>query len=401
MRTTSLAFALLISAHAAAQHLVTYDPAPLGAGLALETQLPTRMIPGPVPPGIGYPILPALPAVAFGVVPPGDATHDGLQNLLWHSNGLMLAAMRAPNFPGAVLPPPPPPFPIAGGVLGMLGGPVTGIAINPITNVMFLTSAAGFVVGVTPVPGTPVVVPMFAPAFVMGPVAGLDYDSMTNSLFAVDGAGVVYNFAIGGAPLMAPIFGGPLPAIAGDVAIDKSGYVNPAGVRPIYVVSGPIALDVTFAAALPQMTLAAQPTGCAFLARPASNMPGVPSCPCGPLAPNWTANAPMVSGNAAFGLRVDNLPAFSPVLMAFDGVFNPAFPLINVSGCGLGLFLGSPTISTNFVLTNGAGTGLWNLPLTFLPPGIGPIWAQAFYPCAADPAGFAITPTLQVSVCGH
>jgi hypothetical protein len=400
MRILALAAPAFLCATAAAQHIVSYDPLPIGTGLMIEAQLPTRMIPGPVPPNPGYPIGPVLPPAAFGVVPAGDATHNGLLNQIWHTNGQLLAAMPAPNFPGAV-PPPMPVFPIAPGVLAMLGGPVTGIAINPLANVMFLCSAPGMVIGVQPVPGTPVIVPPFAPAFVMGPVSGLDYDSITGSLFAVDGAGVVYNFAVGGAPLAPPILGAALPAVAGDVAIDKSGYVNPAGVRPIYVVSGPVILDVTFAAAVPQPSGGFLPTGCAFVARPASSMPGAMGCACGPLLPNFRANAPMTSGNGAFGLAIDSLPPFSPVLMAFDGAFNPAFPLINVSGCGLGLFLGSPTINTNFMLTNAGGAALWNLPLTFLPPGIGPIWAQAFYPCAADPAGFAITPTLQVSVCGH
>ena len=400
MRLPSLALSLAFAANAAAQHLVTYDPAPAGTGLMIEAQLATRMIPGPVPPNAGYPIGPVLPPAMFVGVPAGDSTYNGLLNQIWHTNGMFLAAMPAPNFPGAIAPPLPP-IPIAAGVLAAIGGPATGIAINPLANVMFVCSQGGVVVGVQPIPGTPIVVPPFVPAFATGPITGLDYDSISGSLFSVDAGGTVYNFAIGGAPLAPPILGAALPAVAGDVAIDKTGFPNPAGVRAIYVVSGPVFLDVTWAAAVPQLSGAAFPTGCAFLPRAASNLPGMPSCPCGALTPNWTTNAPMASGNGLFGLRLDGLPPFSPVLMAFDGAFNPAFPFINLNGCGLGLFLGSPTINTNFVLANGLGQSLWNLPLTTLPPGIGPIWAQSFYPCAADPAGFAVSPTLQISVCGH
>jgi hypothetical protein len=343
-----------------------------------------------------YPIAPALPMVA-ALVPAGDATFNGLTNRIWYSNGMMLASMPSPSFP--FMAPALPPFPIAAAVMGLLGGPVTGIAIDPVGVVMYLSSAGGVVVGVTPIPGTPVVVPPFVLPFATGPITGLDYDSISGSLFAVDGGGTVYNFAVGGAPLAPPIGPAALPGIAGDVAIDKTGMLNPAGVRPIYVNSGGGAIDVTFAAAIPIPMGTAFPTGLAFLPRPAAN--SLSSCPCGGVLPTWGATAPMASGQGAFGMRIGSLPPFTPVLMAFDGAYNAALPIINGSGCPLGIFPGSTSISTFFALTDLAGNATWNLPLTFLPPTIGPVYAQAFWACSADPAGFALTNTQQIVVTGH
>lgn len=396
----SLSLALVLGASCApvfAQHLVCYDPLPAGTGNMTEVQLPSIMVPGPVPPAPIYPIAPALPAIGAALVPAGDATYNGLNNQIWYSNGNMLASMPSPSFPLAV--PGLPPFPIAPAVLAAIGGAVTGIALDPIANVMYLCGVGGVIIGVVPVPGTPVAVPPFGLAFPTGPLTGLDYDSITGTLLAVDAPGVVYQFVPGGFPVAPPIGPMILPGFAGDVAIDKTGMPNPAGVRAIYVIAGPLAVDVTFAAAIPLPTVTAFPTGLAFLPRPAKNQPT--SCACGPFAPRWGVRAPMASGQGGFGLLIGNAPPFSPVLMAFDNAYNPGLPFINVSGCGLGLFLGSPTIQTFFAFTDGLGNAGWALPLNFLPPGIGPVYAQAFWTCTADPAGFALTEVQQIVVTGH
>lgn len=398
MRTRSFALALaLTAAPALAQHLVCYDPMPAGTGNMTEVQLPSVMLPGPIPPTALYPIAPALPVFGATLVPAGDATYDGLTNRIWYSNGNMLASMPSPSFPLAI--PGLPPFPIAAGVLAAIGGAVTGIALDPVANVMWLCGAPGVVVGVTPVPGTPVVFPPFGLLFPTGPITGLDWDSMTGSLLAVDGPGVVYQFLPGGAPVAPPVGPVLMPAIAGDVAIDKTGMPNPAGVRAIYVISGPVAIDVTFAAGVPLPTATAFPTGLAFLPKPAKNQQT--SCPCGNFLPRWSVRAPMATGQGGFGLLFGNGPALSPLLMAFDGGYNAALPMINLSGCGLGLFLGSASIQTFFTFTDGVGNAGWALPLTFLPAGIGPVYAQAFWPCSADPAGFALTEVQQIVVTGH
>jgi hypothetical protein len=398
MRSLPLTLALFAcSAPLFAQHLVCYDPAPGGTGTMTEVQLPSIMVFGPVPPAPIYPIALPLPPFGVALVPPGDATYNGLTNQIWYCNGNILASMPSPSFPLAG--PAIPPFVIAPAVLAAIGGAVTGIALNPIANVMFLCGPAGLILGVTPVPGTPVVVPPFGLAFPTGPLTGLDYDSITGTLLAVDAPGMVYQFALGGFPVAPPVGPMILPGIAGDVAIDKTAMPNAAGVRGIYVIAGPLAIDVTFAAALPMPTATAFPTGLAFLPRPAKNQPT--SCNCGAFIPRWSVRAPMASGQGGFGLLLGNAPPFTPTLMAFDNIYNPALPVINFSGCGLGLFLGSPTIQTFFAFTDGLGNAGWGLPLNFLPPGIGPVYAQAFWTCAADPTGFALTEVQQIVVTGH
>lgn len=392
--TASSLFAL--TASAAAQHLIAYDPPPLGPGLISEVQMPTIVVPGPVPPVNIYPIAPLLP-VAPAIVPqPGDATFDSIAVLTWYTNGGILASMPTPSFAPAA--PVMPPFPIAPGVLAALGGPVTGIAINPAAGVMFLTSAPGIVIGVAPIPGTPVLVPPFAPVFAMGPVSGLEWDGITGTLLACDVAGVVYQFFVGGAAFAPPIVPAFLmPGPAGDVAIDKTGLANPLGLRSVFVAAGPLLFDVTQPPAPPLPSGLVAPCGLAFLARPAQNQNG--GCPCGPLLPVFATNSPMVAGNAGFAITVAGVPPGSLVVEAIDFRFNPAYPLINLTGCGLGL-VGTPAMMVNFSIANPLGVAVWPLPLTFLPPGVGPGFDQALFPCPLDPTGFTLTNMQHLAVCG-
>ncbi|MGE3172747.1 MAG: hypothetical protein AB7O97_08975 [Planctomycetota bacterium] len=389
--------ALSFAAAAPAQHLVVYDPIP-GTGMMHELQPPSPLLPAPIPPTIAYPIVPLLPAAGPAVAPPGDATYDGLANAIWFTDGALLASMPSPSFPLAG--PAIPPFPIAPPVLAALGGPVTGIAIDPIAGILWVTSFPGVVAGIAPVPGTPIVVPPFPLAFPTGPISGLEWDGLTGTLLACDIVGLVYPFVPGGFPAGPPI--GPSPVVpppVGDVAIDKTGALNAAGVRSIYICGGPAVDDLTLPP-LPLPTPTPFPTGLAFLPLPANNMPGG-TCPCAGVAPAFSVAAPMVAGNPGFGLTIGGLPPGTPALMAYDAAFNPLFPLINVTGCGLGLLPGTVTLVSFFTLAGPGGVAVWPLPLTFLPPGLGPVYAQGLIPCTADPAGFTLTTTQQVSVCGH
>ena len=189
----------------------------------------------------------------------------------------------------------------------------------------------------------------------------------------------------------------PLPGMVGDVAKDKTGFLNPLGFRPIYVIAGPLTYDAT--GPLPPLpTPAVAPTGLSFIAKAASNMPGG-GCACGATLPVLGTAGPMVSGNGAFAITVGGLPPGTPVLMAYDVGFNPLFPLINVTGCGLGIIPTSATIVSFFTLAGPGGVAAWGLPL-FLPPGIGPVFNQNLFPCTVDPAGFTLTPMQQITVCG-
>jgi len=395
-------FCLLVAgafaADSSAQRLAAYDPF---AAMFTELQPVTALLPGPVGPVAGYPSIPVLPPFGPAVVQPGDSTWNGRLGHHWFTNGVILAAMPTPTFPP--LGPVPAPFPIAPPVLAMLGpgAPVTGIALNTPANVMYLCNAAGLTVGVTPMPGTPVVVPPFLPAFPTGPIAGLEYDAVTGSLYSVDLGGFVYNFLPGGAPLGPPIVPPfALPAPIGDVAIDKSGQVNALGLRPIYVVAGPMVLDVTAPLPMPFPPGPPMSVGLAYMGHPAARPP-VGTCACPTFAPGPTqfTTSVMSAGNAAWRIGVGGLPPGQLVLFGFDFVFNPAFPVINGAGCGLGFVLGSPTLVSVFGFANPAGNAVYPFPLA-VPPLFGPIYNQNFTFCPADPAGFVVTPMQSIWASG-
>jgi hypothetical protein len=395
MRLTTL-LPFVFAAAATAQHVVAYDPLPAGTGQFFETQVFSRLVPAPMPPDPGYPVGVFLPPIG-GNVPPGDATYDGINNRIWFTNGQILASRPSPNF--AFAGPAIPPFPIAPAVLAAIGGPVTGIAYNPLANVMFLASQAAIVIGVTPLPGTPVVVPPFPLPFVGAGLSGLDYDSVTNSLFACDINGLVFNVAIGGAPLAPPIGPMGIPGVAGDVCIDKTTQLNAFGLRPIYVCAGPLMRDVSAALSPAMPNGAAAPTGLAFLGRAASQ-PG-PSATCGGFTPVYETRAPMASGNANFGLRIRNGAPLTPAIFAVDWVFNPIGLLINSGGSLLHLFPGSGSLVTLVGVTDALGTADLPISLLGVPPGVGPLYTQALWPCAADAAGFALTDMQSFHVTGH
>jgi hypothetical protein len=398
----SLPLILTIAATASAQRLASYDPF---VGQMSEVEPPTTILPATTAPYAAYLSAPALPAmpVVFGMPQPGDATSDTRTGLLWYSNGGIIAQMPSPSIPATAAPAPA--FPIGGPALAAIGGMATGIALDPVLNILWLVGNAGNVVGVAPVAGTPIVVPPFPLPFPAGPIAGLEWDGITANLLAVDVAGTTYRFTPGGIPAAAPIpFPMPMPgAVAGDVAIDKSGVVNASGQRAIWVSMGNVAIDVTMAP-LPAFRLAAPAgavgagTGLAYLPIAASTVP-VGGCTCGGVTPQWAPTGPMTSGNALYGERVTNLPAGQLVLFGIDFVWNPALPLINTTGCPLGLLAGSGTMLTTIGFASAAGIATRALPLA-VPPGFGPLYLQAFTPCAADPSGFQVTPLRQIGASG-
>ncbi len=373
------------------QRLATYMPGP---GF-FEHQPPTPLLPGPPPPVIGYPAVPAFP-----VLPPpaGDSSFDNLTALNWHTNGLILASQPTPTFPPAA--PLVPPFPIPPAVIGAIGGgPVTGIAIAPGAGILYLVGVPGIVVGCAPVPGMPILVPPF-PIPLPPPITGLEWDGPTGSLYAVNGPGITINFLVGGAPLAPPLL--PpivLPMPAGDVAIDKTMRLNAFGLRPLYVVAGPLLLDVREPLPIVFPTALPMSQGLAFLDHPAA-FPPVGFCPCPGLAgPVNFTTGPMAAGNLAFAVGMTGLAPFGVGIFAFDTVFAAGFPLVNTVGCGLGLIPASPGIIAALALADAAGTAVLPLPLGF-PLGAGPLFNQNLTFCPADPFGFVFTPMQSIYVSG-
>lgn len=375
-----------------AQQLIVYDPPQFGTSQNHLVRLPTTMQPSPALAG-SSPILPALAGFGSGAAMPGDATFDSTGAVYWYTNGIFLMTSPTPGFPTTA--PLTPQFVPNNLVLGF-ASPFTGMALDPVANILYLANDNGNVVGVTPVVGTPIVVPVFTPGFAMGLLSGLEWDSITGTLLACDTTGTVYPFFPGGAPAGAPIPGGPLRFDAQDVAIDKTGLLNPLGVRSIWVVAGGLAVDIT-GGWPPIITGANLPTGLAFLPQAAPEQ--LTGCACGTMLPQHRINSPMVSGNAQFEIDITGVIPGSPVLMAIDFAFNPAFPLINTVGCGLGV-LGTTSMMTNFTIASPGGNAGWPLSLALLAPGVGPAYSQALFQCPADPTGFALTNTLHLAVCG-
>jgi hypothetical protein len=398
MRTTTLflsfaavaAFADAVSA----QRLASYMAG--GPGFA-EHQPPTPVLPGPVPPLGVYPAVPALPPLAF---PAGDSGFNNVTALHWVTNGMIVATQPTPSFPpaGPVLPP----FPIPPAVLAPIGGVASGLAVNPAAGMVWLAGPAGFVIGVGAIPAMPILVPPF-PIPLPAPLTGLEWDGATGTLWAVNAAGVAFNFFPGGAPAGPPVVPAfVLPAPAQDVAIDKTMRLNGAGARPLYVIAGPMIVDIADPLPLPFPTAMPGSQGLAFLDHPAAFPPiGSCACPGGPMPVNFVSG-PMASGNVGFTLGMTGLAPGGIAVWGFDYVFDPTYPLANAVGCGLGLILTSPSLVAFATLASPAGVATFPVPLpAALPPGVGPLLNQNATPCAADPVlGVVISPMQYIQVSG-
>lgn len=384
--------ALTITTSAAAQRLAAFT----GHFIA-EVQPPSVM--APISPALAsYPAIGLAPP-APGFVKPGDLTFDSFAGLNLYTNGIALATVATTDYPSAVPPITPLVFPAS--LLTTLGGPVTGMAIDAITGTLWLTGMSGVVIGVSPSAGFPIVVPAFTLPFTFGPIAGLEYDAMTGLLLAVDMFGTVYPFLATGAaagPAITPALTPPGPV--GGIAIDKTGKLNGIGTRAIYISAGPDGYDMTLPAPVVFPLFAGgMPSGLAFQPMPAQSGP-YGGCPCGGVMPTIGTTGPMVVGNTGFGVTLGGMGPGSPVLFGFDFTFDPAFPLLNVIGCGVGL-IPSPSVITAFAAADATGTATFALPFPVtIPPGFGPIYAQAFTLCGVDPFGFVAAPMQRLTVCG-
>lgn len=397
--------ALASASFVAAQRLVVYDPVSTGGPGFLELTQPTTLVPPGSPPIAIYPEVPVLAPPPVFNVPPGDSTFDGIGGNHWYTNGLVVTGMPTPAFPPVAAPPPV--FPIPAAALNAIGGPATGMALDPRGvaggPILWLVSATGFVVGISPVAPFPIVAGRFPiPGMLQLTISGLEWDGLSGQLIANDLAGNVYFFFPGGAPA-APMLAAPagLPGVAGDVAIDKTGMRGPFGVRSVFVVFGPIVAEMTAPGPVkPVYPTGGSPntTGLAFLPHPAA-WPVLGTCPCPTFPMTQAVTGPMSAGNLAFGITIGGLPANQIMLFAFDYFYNPAFPLINGVGCGFGMILGSPTISSGSVFSNALGVATWRFPLR-VPAGTGPVFYQGGTFCPGDPMGVVITPMYQMAACG-
>lgn len=401
-----LVLSVLASASfACAQRLVVYDPVGMGGPGFLELTAPTMLVPPGSGPVLAYPEFPVLPPPPAYNVRPGDSTFDGINGNNWYTNGLLVTGTPTPAFPPVAAPPVV--FPIPPMVLGMMGGPATGMALDPGgvvgAPILWLVSAPGMVVGISPVAPFPVVAgPFPIPALLAPLVSGLEWDSLSGQLIATDVPGNVYFFFPGGIPA-APMLPAPagMPGVAADVAIDKTGMRNAWGTRSVFVLFGPVVADMSWPGpAKPLYPTGGTPTpmGLAFLPHPAA-WPVLGVCPCPNFPLMQSVTGPMSAGNGGFGITLTGLPPKQIALFAFDYVYNPAFPFINGVGCGFGMVLGSATLSSGAIFADAAGVATYRLPL-LVPPGTGPVFYQGGTFCPADPMGVVITPMYQIAACG-
>jgi len=384
--------ALSATACLPAQRLAAYTP-----GGITEVQPANPLVPFSAVLA-GYPTVPALAPPAPGFVPAGDSTFASLAGLNLYTNGLVVTSTPTTSYVPAA--PPLAPLTVPPALLATLGGPVTGMAYDGITGTLYLTGTGGMVVGISPSFGMPIVVPPFAIPFLHGPITGLEFDVMTGTFLAVDVTATVYPFFASGMPAGPKIVPAiPSPGMTGDVAIDKTGMLNAVGVRAIYVSVFDMYFDVT----LPAPTFSphgAGPsaTGLAFQPTPAQSGP-FGGCTCGGVTPVIGTTGAMAAGNAGFGMTLGSVSPGSLVLFGLDFGFDPAFPLFNFTGCGLGLIPGSPSLISTITFADVTGTATFPLPLTVL-PGFGPIYSQALTLCPFDPAGFQVAPMQQIVASG-
>jgi hypothetical protein len=388
-----------------AQRVAVYDPTVAGGPGFIEMIPPTMLVPPGSPPLLMYPEVPPLPLPPPYMVPPGDSTFDGVTGIHYYTEGLTLASMPTPMFPpvGPLFPP----VPIPNAVIGAIGGPVTGMAIDPggmvAAPILWFVSGPGRVVGVAVNAALPIVRgPIPIPFPLLVPITGLEWDSLTGRLLANDAVGNVYPFFPGGIAA-GPMIPGPagLPFVAGDTVIDKTGMSNVWGLRGLYVLYGPVYADLTAPGAVKPVYPTGgspNPTGMAYVPHPAA-FPVNGVCPCPNFPMTQSITGPMSAGNAAFGITYGGLPPGQMVLVAFDFIYNPAFPFFNGIGCGLGLVFGSGTMVSAAIFASPAGVATYTLPL-LVPAGTGPVFHQAGTFCPADPIGIVITPMYQIAASG-
>jgi len=365
-----------------AQNVVVYDA--LG-GAFLEHVGVSPIYPAMGPQLNAYPAVPPLPPPPPALVPPGGTTLDSTNGVTWFTDGFVIAAT---NHNAYALGPPPPPYPAP-----VLGGPITGMALDPIGGVLWLTD--GFVIAGFP-PGVAGAAPVFPPfplGIPAGPLTGLEWDPITGTLWACDALGLCFNFFPGGG-----LAGPPIPAVAAPppvtgICIDKTGLALVGPMRPLYVV-GPGVIAEVFSGVI-QPVPTPMPSGIAFHPAPSPTPYNV--CPCPGMPLGQALRGPIVAGNPNAGVDLVGLPPGQFALYIFDNWFNPAFPMINGVGCGLGFNIGSPTLGTTLVFANAAGVASNPLNLTFVPPGAW-IYMQIGTPCAADPLGVVLSPLYQLMV---
>jgi hypothetical protein len=368
MRSVAVALAALALASVGrAQTLYTFDPA-----------LAVTEISGPPAPPCLYPngpvnfVFPAAPGACAGpgpiVAPLGDVAVNPLTDVVYVSDGAAIFAYAAGGAPlGFGVPP----IVITGmgvGVGGMLW--ITDGFVYGAVALAGIGCPAGplpFVVGPFPVP----IGPIFG-----GPIGDIDFDPATGSLIGCDAAGVVGSFLPGPAPAPGPYgaFAAPAclaPPLVG-IAFDKAF----AGTGTVFVTDGAIIARILPGGALAPATFyfplncipipgALPKVGLAFAGRQITYGAGADNS--GLPAPTIGSIGQSYVGNPAFGVTLaGSVPGGTAFLRYSFGAACPPLPAV-----GVPFYLAAPRFpAATLPVGAGGGAGLAVPIPPATPPGI-------------------------------
>jgi hypothetical protein len=356
------------------------------------------------PPGaFGYPngplvssfvMNPAYPCPVPGPFTPaarGGIANDPILDHVFVTDGSVVAEYSMPGYP-------------VNGWLSTapIGGPITGLAFDPASGVLYVAGSA-LIAGIAPsAPGScapgAVVEPPWMPG-VGQPISGLTWDPVTASLWAIDVAGDVWSIPVGGAATFAwsaipdPVCGmlgaaGPPTSISYDATTPNAATPLPAffisdGAVIVHTQLGGAPAASSFAMTTPCLTPVA---GTGMLGGVVSTGHGVRfgtgSDPAGLAPPEMLVVGQFVSGAAKGGsvsiymVGADQTPSFAALFAAIGPPIGPApgAPLTGLGGNTILLPLANPLldpIGPLPVLGGGIGAS------AALPPGV-PAGTQVF-----------------------
>ncbi|HGY89778.1 MAG TPA: hypothetical protein ENK43_01260 [Planctomycetes bacterium] len=410
--TLLLIFVLALGATAPGQvALVLDDFAP---GIVFNADLPSAAYPVGAPSFIGPLPLPLSGALMPGSFPGGGLAVDPTTSYVYATDGAMITMEPHP----AYLPFSPGPPVLIGPVPApaILGGPITGIDVDPAAGVVWMCDPIGF----APFPLFPPFVALAPPipfpvATPGGPLTGIAWDGATGSLWFCDAGGAVYNITPGGVPIgpqpvaFVPTAGPPICGIDMNKGVGPGSFPPPfcsaqiPGGMGICITDGVVVYDAIPGVVAPiplagppslmggkgldcgsdfQITAGAAPGGC--LSSGAFMLPGL-AMPAfvGPGALNALRLTGATPGTAGF-LLADICPL-------------PGGLAVGATGEVLGINPLSPGYSLTPVLTDATGNVAFPVGLVVAPPG----FQFSFQWAVADPMhplGYCLSDTVTVTL---
>jgi hypothetical protein len=323
---------------------VTNQAGPPGGPCAYPTGPNLSVIPYAV--AFGCPLPGAFPPPVAALFPAGDVTVDRITDIVYATDGILVASYSKAGAPLASFPNP-------------LGGLITGLgwsAPNPIgPALLWITNGFFCCAVVPPVAGCPGVPPFVVPPFpVMSPpgavATDVDFDPVSLTLFFAHSSGLVSNQLIGGAPgpygafmpMGLPCNMGPLTGLAMDTSSCKTMYItNGTNVARIDF-AGFVAPPTFYAPFMCWPWTGAAPTaGLGFDATPVRF--GTGSDPAGSI-PTIGTIGEAISPNPGFGLTLGGATpggaayllispmSACPVVPVGFGAFIHVFPISSIVG---------------------------------------------------------------------